>query len=197
MVKTTDLILGLPPTSLQEMTASSLADYFVGKHGTPDLSPYTPQPNQVMPQTNRSVADARNPAELAAAQLALRLPQGIDKGGDILPAVERLQRQGAMEAGDPNIVPQPASAEHTLADASPASADAVETGDHGSLHTCVQPSDTEMASAIEPLAVGGAIGLPSTAATQAAGRAAAAAAVVALLVAAAAGARRRRRTPQM
>ncbi|HXA27450.1 MAG TPA: bifunctional YncE family protein/alkaline phosphatase family protein, partial [Candidatus Angelobacter sp.] len=194
MIKTTDLILGLPPTSLQEMTASSLADYFVGAHGTPDLSPYTPQPNQVLPQTNRSVADARNPAELAAAQLALRLPQGIDKGGDILPAVERLQREGLMEAGDPNIVPQPAIQQHTLADASPSPADAVETDARGSLHSCVKP-DASPVSDVEDLSTGvqaaNVVGLPDTAAAQAATRAAEAAAVIALL-AAAAGARRRR-----
>jgi hypothetical protein len=200
MIKTTDLVLGLPPTSLQEMTASSLADMFIGAHGTPDLSSYTPQPNQVMPQTNRSVADARNPAELAAAQLAQRLPQGIDKGGDILPAVERLQRQGLMEAGDPNIVPQPAIEEHTLVDASPAPADALVTAaKRDSLRTCVKP-DAEPASDVEELASGRAqvsnvVGLPDTAAARAATRAADAAAVVALL-GAAAGVRRRRRTPR-
>jgi YVTN family beta-propeller protein len=196
MIKTTDLALGLPPTSLQEMTASSLADLFVGAHGTPDLTPYTVQANQVSAQTNRSVADARNPAELAAAQLALRLPQGIDKGGDILPAVERLQRQGLMEAGDPNVIPQPSIQEHTLATASPTPADAVESGGDGSLQSCVNP-DAETLSVVEALGIGSAVGgipaLPNSSAAQAATRAAEAAAVVALL-AAATGARRRRRT---
>jgi DNA-binding beta-propeller fold protein YncE len=195
--KTTDLILGLPPTSLQEMTASSLADDFIDARGAPNFAPYTPQPNQVVAQVNRGVADARNPAELAAAQLALRVPQGIDRGGDILPAVERLQRQGLIAAGDPNVVVQPDVVEHTLPEASPATADAVLTSARKPLNSCVQPDAEEMSS-VQGEAVGNATGaagvlaLPSTAAVAAAAGAAGAAAFAALLAAGVMGARRRR-----
>jgi hypothetical protein len=197
MVKTTDLILGLPPTSLQEMTASSLASDFVGAGGSPDLTPYTVQPNQVIAQTNRSVADARNPEEAAAAELAKRVPQGIDAGGDLLPAVERLQRQGLLEAGDPNVVAEPSITQHTLATGSPLSADAVlQKAQHGSLDSCAHPS-VEDTSAVEALASGatptGIASLPTTGAGVAAARSAGAAAAVVLLAGALGGMRRRRR----
>jgi hypothetical protein len=197
ITKTTDLILGLPPTSLQEMTASSLASDFIDAQGSPDLAPYVVQPNQVIPQTNRSVADARNPAEKAAAELAQRVPQGIDAGGDILPAVERLQRQGLLEAGDPNVIAQPNVQEHTLpAAASPGAASAVLTSAHASVSSCVHP-DAEDVSAVEALQAGDATpasvgGLPITGAVGTALRAAGAGAVVVLLAGAVAGMRRRR-----
>ena len=120
--KTADLILGLPPTSLQEMTASSMADDFISASQQPDLSPYTTIPNPTVPETNHSVATALNADERAAAQLALSIPPGIDNGGSALPADERLLRQGELQAGDPNVVTEPAVTEHTLPTTSPAAA---------------------------------------------------------------------------
>lgn len=198
ITKTTDLILGLPPTSLQEMTASSLASDFISAHGSPDLTPYAVQPNQVVTQLNRSVSDARNPTEKAAAELAQRVPQGIDAGGDILPAVEALQRQGLLQAGDPNVVAQPSIQEHTLAAGSPVAADAVVKGSHGSLSSCVQPDATEDVSNVEALETGGAtiaavVATPNTGAAGAAARAAGVGALAALVCAGLGGMRRRRR----
>jgi hypothetical protein len=125
------------------------------------------------------------------------VPQGIDAGGDILPAVERLQRQGLLEAGDPNVIAQPNVQEHTLsASAAPGAASAVLTSAHASLSSCVHPAAEDL-SAVEALQAGdatpaGVAGLPITAAAGAALRAAGAGAVVVLLAGAVTGMRRRR-----
>src|SRR5260370_7510233 len=49
ITKTTDLILGLPPTSLQEMTASSLPPDFVAAHSSPDPTPSLLHPHHLTP----------------------------------------------------------------------------------------------------------------------------------------------------
>jgi hypothetical protein len=64
--------------------------------------------------------------------------------------VERLQRQGAWEAGDPNIILQPAIEEHTLPDASPSGASDVVTSTRRPLRSCVTP-DPDPAAPIDPL----------------------------------------------
>jgi hypothetical protein len=119
MLKTIDLILGLPPTSVQELSASSMADAFIDATGRPDLSPYSARPNNTWPERNPSPLAAPNPLARAAAELALRIPPGIDRGGALLPADIELGRAGAIRAGDPNVVVMPAASEHTLPDGSP------------------------------------------------------------------------------
>jgi hypothetical protein len=76
-------------------------------------------PNNTQPETNRTVADARNPLERAAAELALSIPPGIDQGGDLLPEDLALERAGALLAGDPNVKPSPDVVQHTLVSGSP------------------------------------------------------------------------------
>ena len=119
MTKTIDLILGLPPTSLQELTATSLADDFIGAGARPDLRPFDVAPNNTQPATNRTVADSRNPLERAAAELALSIPPGIDRGGDLLPEDLALARAGSLLAGDPNVKPNADVVQHTLQSGSP------------------------------------------------------------------------------
>ena len=119
MVKTINLLLGLPPTSIQEMTATSMADFFVPRGARPNLSPYTALPNNVFHEINPSVVAAPNAASRQAAALALLMPPGIDKGGELLPLDLAIGRAGALAAGDPNVVALPAVIEHTLPDGSP------------------------------------------------------------------------------
>jgi hypothetical protein len=124
MNKTIDLLLGLPPTSIEELTASSMASDFVSATGHPDTTPYTAAPNTTFPVTNPTPPQATNPAQQQAAALALTIPQGIDQGGELAPEDEALGRVGALAAGDPNVVAQPSVAEHTLPAADPAPAPA-------------------------------------------------------------------------
>jgi len=120
MTKTINLLLGLPPTSLQEMTSTSLADWFLPAGTAPDSTPYTALANNTQPAVNRSVATARNPVERAAAQLALRVPRGVDRGGALLPIDLHLAHEGQRLAGDPNVKPEPAVVRHTLVQRGPA-----------------------------------------------------------------------------
>jgi hypothetical protein len=119
MLKTINLILGLPPTSLQEMTATSMSDFFVGPGGRPDLTPYSAHPNNIFNFVNPIPAAAPNAAARAAAKLALQMPPGIDQAGELLGADLALGRQGAIAAGDPNVIVLPPVVEHTLPDGSP------------------------------------------------------------------------------
>ena len=122
MTKTIDLLLGLPPTSTEELTASSMASDFINATGHTDAAPYTALPNGTFPVTNPSPAQATNPAQQQAATLALTIPQGIDQGGELAPQDEFLGRVGALQAGDPNVVSEPAVAESTLDSSGPAPA---------------------------------------------------------------------------
>jgi hypothetical protein len=122
MLKTINLLLGLPPTSIQEMTATSMSDFFIGSGGHPDFSPYSTLRNNVFNVTNPLPANAPNATARQAAELALLMPPGIDRGGELLTLDLILGRAGALAAGDPNVVPQPAIIEHTLPQGSPISA---------------------------------------------------------------------------
>ena len=119
MLKTIDLLLGLPPTSIQEMTATSMADDFLGRGGRPNFAPYSARPNNVFTEINPLPSLAPNATSRAAAELALTIPPGIDQGGDLLPLDLALGRAGALAAGDPNVTAQRAVIEHTLPDGSP------------------------------------------------------------------------------
>ena len=139
MLKTINLILGLPPTSLEELTATSMQDMFVN-HGGPAMNPYAALKNNTQPATNYSVADAPNPTLKAAARLAKHLPHGIDMGGDILPRDLELARAGELEAHDPNVKPAPHTSHHTLKHGSPTpvhEGEAVKTGKHLATGLCL------------------------------------------------------------
>ena len=114
ITKTIDLLLGLPPTSSEELTASSLAGAFIDKTGHPDFTPFTALDNTTFQITNPTPTLATNPAQRQAAELSLQLPSHIDWGGDLAPEVQFIGHQGALEAGDPNVVQQPNVVEHTL-----------------------------------------------------------------------------------
>jgi YVTN family beta-propeller protein len=126
MVKTINLLLGLPPTSLQEMTATSMADYFVGPGGHPNLAPYTGLANNVFTAVNPTPLAAPNADARAAAELALKIPPGIDNGGDLLPLDLIIGHQGALAAKDPNVVDEPPFVEHTLPTGSPVAVGSME-----------------------------------------------------------------------
>jgi hypothetical protein len=118
MDKTIDLILGLPPNSLQEMTATSMADDFTS---TPDVdNTYTTLANNTQPETNAPLATASNAYLKAAAKLALTMPRGIDQAGNILPEDLALDREGELAAHDPNVTPaDPSNVHYTLPVGSP------------------------------------------------------------------------------
>jgi len=120
MTKTIDLLLGLPPTSSEELTASSLAGAFIDGTGHPDFRPYTALDNTTFQITNPTPTLATNAAQKQAAQLSLQLPSAIDGGGELAPEVQFIGHQGALQAGDPNVSVQPNVVEHTLPSGSPA-----------------------------------------------------------------------------
>jgi len=119
MTKTINLILGLPPTSLQEAVATPLSDDFISGSQQPDETPYTALANSTQPDANRPLAQARNPTEAAAARLALSIPPGIDRGGAALPLDLALDRSAELQAGDLNVAPVVTRTVHTLAAGSP------------------------------------------------------------------------------
>jgi hypothetical protein len=119
ITKTIDLLLGLPPTSSEELTASSLAGAFIDGSGHPDFTPFTTLPNTTFQITNPTPDLATNAAQRQAAVLSLQLPSHIDWGGELAPAVQFIGHQGALDAGDPNVAEQPAVIEHTLPTGSP------------------------------------------------------------------------------
>ncbi len=118
MQKTIDLLLGLPPTSLQELTATPMSDDFLSS-GSEDLTPYTAVANNTTAATNPTVATAPNAALRRAAQLALHMPRGIDQAGALLPLEDRLAYQGELQAGDPNVHATTNVVNHTLPTGSP------------------------------------------------------------------------------
>ncbi len=119
ITKTIDLLLGLPPTSTEEVTASSLAGAFIDGSGHPNFTPYTALDNTTFQITNPTPAAATNPAQRQAAELSLQLPSHIDWGGELAPEVQFIGHQGALTAGDPNVSVQPNLVENTLPTGSP------------------------------------------------------------------------------
>jgi YVTN family beta-propeller protein len=119
MTKTIDLLLGVPPTSSEELTASSLAGAFIDGSGHPDFTPFTALPNTTFQITNPTPTLATNAAQRQAAELSLQLPSHIDGGGELAPEVQFIGHQGALEAGDPNVSVQPNVVEHALPNGGP------------------------------------------------------------------------------
>jgi YVTN family beta-propeller protein len=115
-LKTVDLLLGAPPNSLQEATATSLADYF---QETADPTPFAAAPQQVPLATNPSAKAASTPGLRAAAERQKDVPPGLDRGGQALQDALRLRHEGAAQAGEPGIPVLSDTVQHTLTDGDP------------------------------------------------------------------------------
>jgi hypothetical protein len=117
-LKTIDLMLGVPPNSIQEASATSLADYF---QTTPQAEPrFTTLPQQVPFAINPAASAAQNPQQAQAAALQRDIPAGLDRGGQSLQEVLRLAHDGAAAAGAPGVPVLRDEVEHRLASGSPA-----------------------------------------------------------------------------
>jgi YVTN family beta-propeller protein len=116
-LKTINLLLGVPPTSIQEASATSLADYFAP---TAQVDPrFTAVPMQVTPETNPTAAQASNAQLKEAALLQRTTPSGLDEGGSALQEILRLRHEGAVAAGNPNVPVLGNEVEHHLAQGAP------------------------------------------------------------------------------
>ncbi len=195
-LKTMNLLLGVPPTSLQEATATSLADYFQDR---PELEPrFDAVPTQIEPATNPTAEQAANPTLAAAARLAARIPDGLDEGGELMQEALRLRHEGAVAAGDPAAPATRDVQEHHLASGAPPAVRLPAAGGDADIGACAGrtegPSDgrTEGAGsghgAGAPAGVSAAAALPTTG-----GSAPLTAAGIGALALALAGSPRRRR----
>jgi hypothetical protein len=148
MDKTIDLLLGLPPNSLQEETSTSMADMFISS-GQPNDATYTTLPNNTYPTANNPAPT--NPALKDAAALAKTMPRGIDQAGNILPEDLALDRAGELAEHDPNVTPaEPGNVHNTLPVGSPAPVLLGSPAKSAALiadDTSVDPSDTCLAAA--------------------------------------------------
>jgi len=114
--KTVDLLLGAPPTSLDELTATPMADYFTA---TGDDTPFTARPNVTPPGTNPPYGQAANPDLARAQALQKGVPPGIDQGGPRFSAALAAQLAGMRQAETPGLAPTSDVVEHTLPAGSP------------------------------------------------------------------------------
>ena len=116
-LKTINLLLGVPPTSIQEATATSLADYF---QADPQLDPrYDGRDLEIAYETNPEPATVANASLSRAAELQAAIPAGIDEGGEALQEVLRLRHEGALAVGSPNVFANDTDVEHRLIEGSP------------------------------------------------------------------------------
>jgi hypothetical protein len=115
-LKTINLLLGVPPTSIQEASAASLVDHF---QATPKLDPFTAVPTQVAPETNPPAAATANAQLRQAALLQQTIPNQLDRGGSTLQEILRLRHEGAVAAGNPNVPVLGTTVEHKLAQGDP------------------------------------------------------------------------------
>jgi Phosphoesterase family len=83
MVKTIELLLGLPPMNQLDLSATAMRGCFQAE---PDLTPYTHAPNQVpLDEMNKSLTELRGPArEWAKKSLALDLDEADQADEDTL-----------------------------------------------------------------------------------------------------------------
>ncbi|MEY2419576.1 MAG: hypothetical protein QOG90_2256 [Actinomycetota bacterium] len=117
-LKTMDLLLGVPPNSTQEASATAMSDYF---QSTPQVTPrFATRAQQVPFSTNPAAANAPNQKLAAAAQLMESVPKGLDEGGEDLQEVLRLRHEGAAQAHEPGVPQLTDKVEHTLANGEPA-----------------------------------------------------------------------------
>ena len=116
-LKTMDLLLGVPPNSTQEASATPLTDYFTA---TPQLDPrYVAKAQEVPLKLNPSAASAANPQLAAAARLQEEVPAGLDEGGSMLQSVLRVRHAGAQAAAEPGVPVLSNEVEHRLDTSSP------------------------------------------------------------------------------
>lgn len=72
MVRTIELLLGLPPMNQLDASAIPMTSCF---HDTPDLTPYTVLPNNIpLDRVNPALADIKDPRELHWANVSLESP---------------------------------------------------------------------------------------------------------------------------
>ena len=72
MVRTMELILGLPPMNQFDASATPMTSCFTNEI---DLTPYTAAPNNIpLDQLNPKVADIREPRQRHWAEVSLKLP---------------------------------------------------------------------------------------------------------------------------
>ena len=115
-LKTMDLLLGVPPNSLQEATATSLSDYFTD---APNGAAYSALPQTVPLATNPTAANASTPGLKAAAERQQDVPPGLDRGGQALQETLRLRHDGAVQAHEAGIPALSDTVEHDLTSGSP------------------------------------------------------------------------------
>jgi YVTN family beta-propeller protein len=116
MVKTMDLMLGAPPTSVQELSASTMADYFTG---TPDnSSPYTTLA-RLVPNTAMPAISSDSPPELQqAGEMLANVTPGVDQ--DMSQALlTHLLHVSEVKLGLPQMVIASGPIVHTLVQAAP------------------------------------------------------------------------------
>jgi hypothetical protein len=118
ILKTTDLILGVPPESVQEATATSMADYFTD---TPGNTPYTAKKYEVDPTLKNSALAATGDRNFqVAADLQEHVPSGSVDFGPITGRIEQLVYQSERATGVAYMPPLDKIQEHTLTHAVPA-----------------------------------------------------------------------------
>jgi hypothetical protein len=116
-LKTIDLLLGVPPNSTQEASATALSDYF-----QPTAQPeprFDALPQEVPLTTNPEPSAAANERLAQAATLQESVPAGLDEGGQDLQTVLRLRHEGAEAAGEPGVPILTDEVENRLATGSP------------------------------------------------------------------------------
>lgn len=116
-LKTIDLLLGVPPNSTQEASATPLTDYFT-ETAQPEPR-YTVQDQQVPLTLNPTESESANADLAAAARLQRDVPEGIDEGGESLQEVLRLRHDGAVAAGEPGVPVLADEQEHRLDTSAP------------------------------------------------------------------------------
>jgi len=114
--KTVDLILGAPPTSTDELTATSMADFFTP---TANATPYVTRPNVTPAGTNPPYGTSSSSDITAAQRLQQGLPAGIDQGGARFSAALQAGLRGEQAIGTPGLATTSGSVEHTLPAGSP------------------------------------------------------------------------------
>ncbi len=119
ILKTIDLILGVPPESVQEAAATSMSDYFASS--PVNAGPYRTVPYEVDPTvTNSSLAATGNASLTLAAALQTSVPSGAVDFGPITGTIEHLVSQGVAATNIAYSPPLSNLQEHTLTHSAPA-----------------------------------------------------------------------------
>ncbi len=118
ILKTIDLILGVPPESVQEAAATSMSDYFADS--PVNRGPYHAVPYEVDPTvTNSALAATGNASFSQAAELQTAVPSGAVDFGPITGKIENLVYQGVAATNAAYSPPLSNIQEHTLRHAAP------------------------------------------------------------------------------